>query len=188
MSDLYEACEAGDLITVRHLTMDFWYNSVNSEVGSGRKLLHVACANGHIKLAKWLLDMGCDIDITDYFNNTPLHVASREGYTDIVKLLLDYGININSMSAWWGMAPIHFAFKNGHMGTVELLLSNGAEMNLISKWSFFKWKDIEPVRKKFAIYVEITKLPEWRPWNHSKYPTKYRSTMRTLVLLAKQLN
>ncbi len=36
---LYEACEAGDLITVRHLTMDFWYNSVNSVVGSGRKPL-----------------------------------------------------------------------------------------------------------------------------------------------------
>ena len=182
---MYRSCKAGDLITVKKLIMEYRYNTVNSFVGSGRRLLHVACANGHMKLVKWLLDSGCDIDRIDYFDTTPLTVASREGYTDIVKLLVDYGADINWMGDWWGMTPIHFAFKNDHMETVELLLSCGAEMKCVSKRSFYKSEVINQIRKKFNCFARIVKLPEWRPWNHSKYSSGYRDAMKTLVLLAK---
>ncbi len=43
------------------------------------------------------------------------------------------------------------------------------------------------IKTVIECYEYMIQLKEWRPWNHSKYPSGYRNTMKTLVQLAKKL-
>lgn len=70
--------------------------------------LFIACKQGHLNKARYLLDI-CDADleqkglfetVEDHHVHyvTPIWVAAVSGNLEIVKLLLDYGANINSLS------------------------------------------------------------------------------------------
>ena len=62
--------------------------NVSSEDKGGMTPLHVACQNGHTKIAKLLLDRGADIDHKNAEGSTPLNLSIRVRHMDTVKLLL----------------------------------------------------------------------------------------------------
>ena len=61
----------------------------------GRTPLFLAVRDGDLREAKRLLDMGCQVDLTDNYNVTPLHEATEKLNKDIIELLLDYGKSEN---------------------------------------------------------------------------------------------
>lgn len=58
--------------------------------------LHMAVLNGHLGIAKFLIDNGAAISAQDNSGSTPLHTAATYGRTEIAKLLLDSGANVNA--------------------------------------------------------------------------------------------
>eukprot|EP00958_Prasinococcus_capsulatus_P027652 scaffold5769_cov402-Prasinococcus_capsulatus_cf.AAC.1 len=56
--------------------------------GIGHSALHWSCAKGHVDIAKWLLDEGCDVNIRNASQSTPLHAAAGNGQQECVKMLL----------------------------------------------------------------------------------------------------
>lgn len=54
---------------------------------TGSTALHVACANGCIKIVDLLLRNGAAVDVRDKYGSTPMDLAVAKHHTDIVKLL-----------------------------------------------------------------------------------------------------
>lgn len=84
--------------------------------------LHVACKRGHTTVARFLLDHGACVDLTDEFQRTPLMVAARSGSFPLCDLLLHHDASLFRTDALEN-TPLHMAAYGGCAKTVELLLS-----------------------------------------------------------------
>ena len=83
--------------------------------------LHHACSSGNVKLAKFLLNIGFNVNVRDQYNYTPLHVACMLGCDEIVELLCKQpSIDVNVRNCW-GETPLHHACNYGHDKIVTLL-------------------------------------------------------------------
>jgi len=81
MDDIHAAACRGDLLAVQRM-LDFGAD-VNVAHGSGISLgmtaLHGACSDGHVEVARLLLDSGAELDKADMLGSTALQWACHEG-------------------------------------------------------------------------------------------------------------
>ncbi len=109
-------------------------NASKSRDRDGKPALHRAVTLDRTKIARLLLDKGCDPDIRNldetsgYKNETPLLEAAFWGRLDIAKLLIDRGADVNAKAAR-GIVPLHEAARMGNLDIVRLLLRHGANVN-----------------------------------------------------------
>ena len=94
--------------------------------------LHLASANGHLKIAELLVQRGASVDIFNEKQETPLYQAARNGKVAIARLLIDHGANLHSADSN-GWTPLHAASQRGHLGVVKLLLRRGADVDVLNK-------------------------------------------------------
>ena len=92
-------------------------------------LLHLAVKNGYETLARFLIEIGANIDVKGISNMTPLHFAVGEQNLKMVKLLLASNANVNVRSEL-EMTPLHYAAWFGNVEIVELLLKKEANVNV----------------------------------------------------------
>ncbi|NLT25033.1 MAG: ankyrin repeat domain-containing protein [Syntrophorhabdus sp.] len=104
-------------------------NDINAPGEDGHTPLHWACGQGHIALARLLLEHGADVNVREGRNNrTGLHLACLEGHTDTARLLLEHRAEVNARDRV-GCAPLHLAcMGGGHPDIVRLLLEHGADI------------------------------------------------------------
>ncbi|PSN29663.1 hypothetical protein C0J52_28092 [Blattella germanica] len=74
-----------------------------------RTLLHVAAFLRHLKLTKFLIDRGADLEARDIFGLTPLMASSLNHNHHVTKLLLQYGAKSNA-TCRYGRSAIHYTF------------------------------------------------------------------------------
>ena len=71
----------------------------------------IACQEGHVHIAEYLLSRGVDINTTMHDGRTPLHVAagteSGGGHLDMVKFLVTRGASINHRDSVWKHCTKH---------------------------------------------------------------------------------
>ncbi len=115
---------------------------------------------------------------------TSLHIASMRGHIDILKLFIALGGDIEAKN-YHDWTPLYYASYRGHIDIVKLLLDRGADIDVINIYG--RTVANTAIKKVIECYEQMNRLKEWRPWNHSKYSSGYRDTMKTLVILAKQL-
>jgi len=147
MQVFFDACAQGDMNIVkkylepkgarRKITIFFSkflgseYVDVNAEKYDCTPL-YVACKNGHLEIAKLLLDKGAKVnEARDYY--TPLIAACENGHLDVVRLLLEIeGIEVNEDKSWLETGyyfhnipvPLVVAYKAGNMDVVKELLKH----------------------------------------------------------------
>ena len=80
------AAADGDLRSLRTLVVDMGA-SVNAGNCDGRTALHLAAAEGHHEVVKFLLKCRADVNAQDRWGGTPLQDATRGGHTRVEKLL-----------------------------------------------------------------------------------------------------
>ena len=90
--------------------------------------LHYASLNGHLEVAKLLLEKGANVNCQDDCKWTPLHYASESGHLEVAKLLLEKGANVICQDIR-KLTPLHYASMKGHLEVVKLLLEKGANIN-----------------------------------------------------------
>ena len=66
----------------------------------GRTALYLACAEGHLQVARYLIDAGCDTSVSDVNECTALHVACIRGHSAVVRLLLHRGAEPSTRNVW----------------------------------------------------------------------------------------
>lgn len=91
----------------------------------GMTALMMSCADGHIEIAKLLIDYGAKVNLTDNEGAAALMYASERGYIDIVKLLVDNGAEIN-LKDNKGETALQKAKLNNYKEVVNYLISVGA--------------------------------------------------------------
>ena len=93
------------------------------------KVLFHAVKSGEVTLVKRLLEIGCNVEIKNEMNQTPLHLASGNGHFQIVKLLLDYNAELNNEDIFYETA-LENAAINGNLSIVDLLLATALPANI----------------------------------------------------------
>ena len=99
-----------------------------SQQGDHAAPIHLATANGHLRVIQTLLKDNVNVDSVDKDGMTPLHIAASLGKVEIVRLLLSHGANVHAVDKD-GWTPLSLTWTDE---VVDLLRDYGAsdEVNL----------------------------------------------------------
>ena len=103
------AAADGDLRSLRTLVVDMGA-SVNAGNCDGRTALHLAAAEGHHEVVKFLLKCRADVNAQDRWGGTPLQDATRGGHTRVEKLLQRAGAMCSQRS--WSVTKAQEAYSS----------------------------------------------------------------------------
>lgn len=90
--------------------------------------LHQACRVDDLEIARFLLEVGADVNSQNCYKTTPLMLAVKQGSPDLVALLLTYKPDF-ALTSFMHTAAIHWAIWPGHDRNLELMLAAGADPN-----------------------------------------------------------
>eukprot|EP00929_Paragymnodinium_shiwhaense_P074963 TRINITY_DN38337_c0_g3_i1.p1 TRINITY_DN38337_c0_g3~~TRINITY_DN38337_c0_g3_i1.p1 ORF type:complete len:567 (-),score=147.22 TRINITY_DN38337_c0_g3_i1:329-2029(-) len=105
----------------------------------GATALHLACREGHLEVAKLLVEASCDPKIAMKNGNTALHLATKEtavdapprpGRDDCVKFLTEFDLDLDQPDHE-GWTPLHLAVQNTRVDSVRALCAAKADVNIV---------------------------------------------------------
>ena len=67
----------------------------------GHTCLMIACYKGHLKIARYLIELGADVNRKSVKGNTALHDRAESGSLEILQLLLANGAKMDVDSYGW---------------------------------------------------------------------------------------
>ncbi|EOD14056.1 hypothetical protein EMIHUDRAFT_356702, partial [Emiliania huxleyi CCMP1516] len=164
----------------------------------GATPLIMASQQGHLEIARLLLEAGAAIDQADEQGSTPLLAACHNGHLEVAKLLSSYGA---SRAATPFGTPEEFATEEGHadlaawlvasrgwtpLAHLETLTAARATALLRSGASLHEGEPT-PLRRaaggegEAAALVRRAAAP-WSPASHSLFPAAARARAALLVL------
>ena len=134
-----DALRDGDVDAFKRI-LDSQPDLAAKEVPALGTLLHLAAANGNVRVAQMLIDRHADVNARNDRGLTPLHYASLVGKEPMVRLLIEHGADVNARSETdW--TPLLFAARGSsfvdqpdadYIGVCDDLLRGGAQVDAIS--------------------------------------------------------
>ncbi|KAF7972857.1 hypothetical protein HWV62_16892 [Athelia sp. TMB] len=125
---LYYACFSGSFHAVQHLINNGADVNKAGQESSTRPIL-LACAEGHLEIARLLLDGGANFNAEGGWYHTALQVAIARGHLELANLLLDKGADVSLGGGYYGSA-LQAASARGYFELAKLLLDKGVNVNL----------------------------------------------------------
>jgi ankyrin repeat protein len=95
----------------------------------GWTALHLASSEGHLDIAKLLIDRGANVDSRNDEQETPLALASSFGHLDIARFLIESGAAVSAPDKE-GNTPFHMAANKGHLDVTKFLLECGIDVDI----------------------------------------------------------
>ena len=106
--------------------------------------LLLAVQHNQLKTAELLISLGCDVNLSNCYGNTPLHEAAHLGYVELAALLLQHGAD-RKVANHKGSTPLHFmcycelptdpekaaVMSQKSIALVKMLVEAGAEVNAL---------------------------------------------------------
>ena len=89
----------------------------------------MASYHGQVKVVKFLLKSGAQVDAVSRRGRTPLHDASKRGHSEVVELLVEAGADIAAQDED-GLSAVHWAVVYNRVDEVVTLIQ------LVSQCSF----------------------------------------------------
>ena len=137
--DIFQACKAGDLNSVKWLIEENHVNP-NSRISestyplfdkkSNFTPLIFACLNNSLPIVEYLLQKGANVHAKDAYKRTALHYACIEGNLPIVKDLWRYSAYLEVKDKK-GNTPIFYAVEKGNLPIIDFL--NNGMINYLHK-------------------------------------------------------
>lgn len=91
----------------------------------GASALHIASAEGHLRVLKYLITAGSDLEAEDEDGVRPLHIAALSGKLDAVKLLVSSGASLQEhtkMVSGYEHTSLTFAAMQGYLEIVSFII------------------------------------------------------------------
>jgi ankyrin repeat protein len=134
-TSLIMACRNGHLDVVIYLIDQCGAHleqtgSVNFEGENieGAPPLWCASAAGHLKIVKYLVSEGANVNSTTKSNSTALRAACFDGHLEIVKFLVENNADIEIANRH-GHTCLMIACYKGHLAIAKYLINKGADLN-----------------------------------------------------------
>src|SRR6267142_1077443 len=100
---------------------------VNSRrFNDGSTPLHLVSREGHVEVARFLVQHGADTTARDKHGQTPLYQASSVGHINLAQFLVEHGADATAQVEG-GWTPLHGASSWGHIELVQFLVERGAD-------------------------------------------------------------
>lgn len=95
----------------------------------GASALRIASQEGHIDIAKLLVDNGAQVNLEDgEFGGSGLMGASENGHAEMANFLIAHGAQVN-LQSHEGKSALNAACIKGHVEVIKILLGHGAEVD-----------------------------------------------------------
>ncbi|MDQ7823354.1 MAG: ankyrin repeat domain-containing protein [Candidatus Eremiobacteraeota bacterium] len=117
--DIFAAIKTGDLEEVKQAVRENPASPALKDKNSWTPL-HIACHNGSLEIAAYLIDHGAGVNAKDRHGTTPLHRASEKGHRAIVELLISKGARVDAENAY-GSTALKWARRGGHTEVIAIL-------------------------------------------------------------------
>lgn len=134
-TSLIMACRNGHLEVVEFLVEFCCVNleqtglvNFEGENIEGAPPLWCASAAGHLKIVKYLVSKGANVNSTTKSNSTALRAACFDGHVDIVKFLVENSADIEIANRH-GHTCLMIACYKGHFQIAKYLINKGADLN-----------------------------------------------------------
>ena len=88
--------------------------------------LHLTSRQGHVDVARMLVERGADVSAQAEDGWTPLHWASSRGHVDVARMFVERGADV-SAQAEGGWTPLQLASSRGHVDVARMLVERGAD-------------------------------------------------------------
>ncbi|XP_057319018.1 ankyrin-3-like isoform X2 [Microplitis mediator] len=105
--------------------------------------LHVAIQRESVKVAKFLISKGADVNICGKNGESPLTFAIQQGNSELFHLLLDARAEINGCPN--KVLPLHQAVAVNNSYVTKFLLERKVDVNAICKCPVSKYSDCTPL-------------------------------------------
>jgi ankyrin repeat protein len=125
---LFAAAQAGDFAKVSAALAAG--ANVNAANPHGVTPLLEASGQGHLELARYLIDQGAEIDYTGMIEGSPLMLVAYMGQIEFLRLFLAAGANANLAMPAGGETALHMAAVANRVAAAKVLLDAGADPNL----------------------------------------------------------
>lgn len=103
---------------------------VNAKNREGNTALHFAAFNGNIKIIKYLIELGADLDISNNRGLNVLHFASQGNQpASLIYFKEKYKLNLDSFDDF-GARPLHWACYSSAFEAAEFLMSWDVDVNI----------------------------------------------------------
>ena len=89
--------------------------------------LHLASREGHLDIARFLVEHGANLAAQDKHGSTPLHDTSCNGRLDLARFFVEHGANVAAQDQH-GSTPLHQASGRGHLDRARFLIEHGANV------------------------------------------------------------
>lgn len=104
-------------------------NHINCVDSNGHTLLHLAIQYNYVRLARYLIRSGANVNTISKKRSTPLYSAVYIGNYRLVKLLVTKGANVKFNPGNSSTMLMHAAY-NRNLNIVQLLIKYGANVNI----------------------------------------------------------
>jgi ankyrin repeat protein len=101
--------------------------------------LHLASRDGHVEVARLLLEHGADVDSRDISKWTPLRHALDKRHVEVARVLIEKGADVGAQGVDEWM-PLHWASRHGKAELVQVLLEHGAITDAKDVYGWTPWR------------------------------------------------
>ncbi|XP_044738962.1 uncharacterized protein LOC123300452 [Chrysoperla carnea] len=105
---------------------------INEKDAKGCTPLHLACAQNHTQVVKYLINLGADVNCQDQNLSTALHWAVYNNNIELVKVLIERNADVQIQDSN-GIQPIHLAALKGHIEIINILTPMGKSDEITDK-------------------------------------------------------
>ncbi|XP_071590445.1 ankyrin repeat domain-containing protein 18B-like isoform X1 [Heliangelus exortis] len=129
---LHRAAARGHLAWLKRWRWWVKMVGINSCDGENRTPLHLACANGHMDVVRFLVRHNCQLNLTDNLGRSPLMEAVQCQQEQCVGFLLKRGADPGLADAD-GNTALHLAVLAHNINIVRLLIKHKAKLDAKNK-------------------------------------------------------
>lgn len=89
---------------------------------------YIAGRNGHVEVARYLLEKGADINCRGFFGAPGLHWAAINGHKAMVEFLIAHGADLHMRDTQFNSTPLGWALEGKQEEIAELLKTHGTKV------------------------------------------------------------